>query len=72
MPFHVIPFEKRFLKKCFSPQISSKPPSPQEMEHRKKKKRRKRKKAPRVYSNKKGSQCFERGKTLQLQRSFLM
>jgi hypothetical protein len=29
------PFEKKFLKKLFSPQISSKPPSPQEMEHEK-------------------------------------
>jgi hypothetical protein len=36
MPFHVMPFEKRFLKKWFCPQISSKPPSPQETEHRKK------------------------------------
>jgi hypothetical protein len=41
MPFHVMPFEKRFLKKSFSPQISSKSPSPQEMEHMKKKKKRK-------------------------------
>jgi hypothetical protein len=31
-----MPFEKRYLKKLFSPQISSKPPSPQETEHRKK------------------------------------
>jgi hypothetical protein len=30
------PFEKKFLKKLFSPQISSKPLSPQEMEHEKK------------------------------------
>jgi hypothetical protein len=29
-------------------------------------------KAPRVSSNKRGSQYFERGKTLQLQKSFLM
>jgi hypothetical protein len=36
-------FEKMFLKKWFSPQISSKPPSPQEMEQ---------KKAPEVFSNK--------------------
>jgi hypothetical protein len=33
MPFHVKPFEKKFLKKWFSPQISSKTPSPQETEH---------------------------------------
>jgi hypothetical protein len=49
MPFHVTPFEKRFLNKRFSPQISSKAPSPQETEHRKKEKIRKRKKAPRVF-----------------------
>jgi hypothetical protein len=41
MPFHVTPFEKRFLKKWFSPQISSKPPSPQEKEHRKKEDKKK-------------------------------
>jgi hypothetical protein len=66
MPFHIMPFEKRFLKKWFSPQISSKPPSPQHTKHKK------RKKAPRVSSNKRGSQYFERRKTLQLQKSFLM
>jgi hypothetical protein len=44
MPFHIMTFEKRFLKKWFSPQISSKPPSPQEMEHRKKKKKKENKK----------------------------
>jgi hypothetical protein len=38
MPFHVMPFEKRFSNNWFSPQILSKPPSPQEMEHRKKEK----------------------------------
>jgi hypothetical protein len=32
------------------------------MEHRKKKERRKRKKAPRISSNKRGSQYFERRK----------
>jgi hypothetical protein len=32
----------------------------------------KRKQAPRVSSNKRGSQYFERRKILQLQRSFLM
>jgi hypothetical protein len=36
MLFRVKPFEKKFLKKWFSPQISSKPPSPQEIEHIKK------------------------------------
>jgi hypothetical protein len=45
MTFHVIPSEKRFLKKRFSSQISSKPPSPQETSiEKKKEKRRKRKK----------------------------
>jgi hypothetical protein len=72
MSFHVMPLEKRSLKKWFSPQISSKPPSPQETEHRKKEKTKtKTKKAPSVYSNKRGSQYFERRKTVQLQRSFL-
>jgi hypothetical protein len=59
MPFHVKSFEKKFLKKLFSPQISSKPPSPQETEHNKKgekerkvKKRGRKRKASRVYSNK--------------------
>jgi hypothetical protein len=33
---------------------------------------REREKAPRVYSNKRGSQYFERRKTLQLQKLFLM
>jgi hypothetical protein len=66
MPFHVMPFEKRVLKKWFSPQISSKPPSPQETEHWKqekkeekeekgKRKKKKEKRAPRVSSNKRGS-----------------
>jgi hypothetical protein len=39
---------------------------------KKKKKKEKEKKALRVSSNKRGSQYFERRKTLQLQRSFLM
>jgi hypothetical protein len=39
-----MPFEKTFLKKCFSPQISSKPPSAQEMEDRKKGKKEKKEK----------------------------
>jgi hypothetical protein len=34
-----MPFKKRFLKKWFSPQISSKPPSPQVMKHRKRAKK---------------------------------
>jgi hypothetical protein len=71
MPFHVMPFEKRFLKKWFSPQISSKPQSPQETEHRKKKKKEKEKKlweSPQI----KREVNISREKTLQLQRSFLM
>jgi hypothetical protein len=43
------PLEKKFLKKSSSPQILSKPPSPQEIEHKKGKR-----KAPRVSSNKRG------------------
>jgi hypothetical protein len=39
MPFHVMPFEKRFSKKWFFAQISSKPPSPQATEHRRKRKK---------------------------------
>jgi hypothetical protein len=39
---------------------------------KKRRKRKKEKKAPRVSSNKRGSQYFERRKILQLQRSFLM
>jgi hypothetical protein len=49
------------------------------MEHRKKRKKKKerkrkkrKKKVPRVSSNKRGSQYFERRKILQLQKSFLM
>jgi hypothetical protein len=37
-------FEKRFLKKGFSPQISSKPPSPQETELKREREREKKKK----------------------------
>jgi hypothetical protein len=36
------------------------------------KKEKKKRKAPRVSSNERGSQYFERRKTLQLQKSFLM
>jgi hypothetical protein len=76
MAFHVMPLEKRFLKKWFSPLIPSKLQSPQDMVHRKKRKKEKKeekgKKAPRVPSNKRGSQYFERRKIVQLQRSFLM
>jgi hypothetical protein len=39
---------------------------------KKEEKRGRKRKAPRVSSNKRGSQYFERRKTLQLQRSFLM
>jgi hypothetical protein len=49
-----------------------KPPNPQETEHRQKSKKEKEKKTPRIYSNKRGSEYFERRKTLQLQISFLM
>jgi hypothetical protein len=61
------PIENKFLKKLFSPQISSKPPSPQEMEQKKKRKKEEgKRKASRVSSNKRGSQYFERRKIFQL------
>jgi hypothetical protein len=37
------PIEKKFLKKWFSPQISSKPHGPQEMEHEKRREKEKEK-----------------------------
>jgi hypothetical protein len=37
------PIAKKFLKKWFSPQISSKPPSPQETEHKKRGRKKKEK-----------------------------
>jgi hypothetical protein len=49
------PFEKKFLKKWFSPQISSKPLNPQEIEQKKRERKRKRKrkrKAQKVSPNK--------------------
>jgi hypothetical protein len=61
--------------------MSSKPPSPQETEHRKKRERergrksiekKKKKKDLRVYSNKMGSQYFERRKIFQLQKFFFI
>jgi hypothetical protein len=48
MPFHVMPYERRLLKKWFSIQISLKAPSPQKTKYRKKRKRRKRKKKKRL------------------------
>jgi hypothetical protein len=68
MPFHVMPFEKRFLKKWFSPQISSKPQVLRRRSIEKNKKREKGKKAPRASLNKIGSQYSKRRKTLQLQK----
>jgi hypothetical protein len=72
IPFHL---KRSFLKSDFSPLISSKLPSPQETEHRKRERERKKeeekvlkkeRKAPRISSNKRGSQYFEWRKTLQL------
>jgi hypothetical protein len=69
------PFKKN-LRKRFSPQISSKTPGPQETEHKRERERERerkgKKKAPMVSSNKRGSQYFERRKTLQFQKFFLM
>jgi hypothetical protein len=45
------PFEKKFLKKRFSPQISLKLLGPQEMELKKKRERKRKRKAPKVSSN---------------------
>jgi hypothetical protein len=62
--------------------MSSKPPSPQEMEHRKKREKEeekvlkkgkeKRKKATRVSSDKRGSQYFERRKHFNFKNYFFM
>jgi hypothetical protein len=46
------PFENKFLKKWFYPQISSKLLSPQETELEKKEKEKQKRKAPKVSSNK--------------------
>jgi hypothetical protein len=77
LSFHVKPFENKvfeevifLLKYHQNPQVLKK----QSIEKKKKGKRKnkRKEKAPRVTSNKRGSQYFERRKTLQLQRSFLM
>jgi hypothetical protein len=68
-PIYWSHLQKKFLKNWFSPQISSKPQSPQEAEHEKKEGKRK---ASIISSNKRGSQYFERRKTLKLQKFFLM
>jgi hypothetical protein len=78
MPFHVKSFGKKFLKKWFSPQISSKPLSPQGTEHKKKReterKRKKEEEKEKLQESLqiKGSQYFVRRKALQLQKSFLI
>jgi hypothetical protein len=54
----------------FSSNIIKTPESSRDGAHIKKE--REGKKAPRVSSNKRGSQYFETGKTLQPQKSFLM
>jgi hypothetical protein len=63
------------LKDVFSSNIikipeSSKGRSIEEKERESIEKRERKRKAPRVSSNKKGSQCFERRKTLQHQNPF--
>jgi hypothetical protein len=78
LPIHVMPFEKRFLMKWFSPQISPKPPSPQETKHKKereknylnkkKENKRKKKKSSKSLFKQRESQYSERRKTLQLQK----
>jgi hypothetical protein len=75
IPFH---WKRSFWRSDFHPLISSKPPSPQETEHRKRERERGRKsikkresKALRISSNKRRSQYFERRKILQLRKPFL-
>jgi hypothetical protein len=72
-PFHL---KRSYSRSDFSPLISSKP---QVLKRRSIEKKRKRgrkciekKKAPRVSSNKRGGQYFERRKTLQLQKFFFI
>jgi hypothetical protein len=62
------PFEKKFLKKWFLLKYNE---NPQVLKRRSMKKRKK-KKAPRVSSNKRGSQYFDRRKTHRNQKLFLM
>jgi hypothetical protein len=63
------PFEKKFLEEViFSSNIIKNPESSRDGTWKKDGKR----KAPRVSSNKRGSQYFERRKTLQPENSFLM
>jgi hypothetical protein len=76
IPFHL---KRSFWWSDFSPLITSKPPSPQEMEHREKWERERvrkgiknrERKALGISSNKMGSQYFERRKRLQLRKPFL-
>jgi hypothetical protein len=56
----------------FSSNIIKPPKSSRDGAQKKRKNKEKGKKAPKVSSNKRGSQNFERRKTLQLQKSFLM
>jgi hypothetical protein len=79
IPFHL---NRSFSRSDFSPLNIIKTPSPQETENREKREREREKeeekvlkererKAPRISSNKRGSQYFERRKTLQLRKPFL-
>jgi hypothetical protein len=63
MPFHVMPFEKRFLKNDFLLKYHQKPHVLKRRSIRKREKRKKRKKL-RVSLNKRGSLYSERRKTL--------
>jgi hypothetical protein len=71
IPCHAI-WKELFEEVIFSSNVIKNPKSSRDRALKKEKKERKRKKAPRVSSNKRGSQYFERRKTLQLQKSFLM
>jgi hypothetical protein len=62
------PFERKFLKKWFSTQIWSKPPSPQEMEQKNGEEKENLQESLQI----KGKLTFERRKTLQLPKSYWM
>jgi hypothetical protein len=67
------PFEKKFLKKWFYPQISSKPLSPQETELKERERERERKiKAPKVSSNKGEVNILRGERHFNFKKSFSM
>jgi hypothetical protein len=85
-PYHPMPLEKDFLKVVFLLKYHQNPPALKETEHRKKrekvlkkrerekerKRKREKEKLQESLQIKRGSQYFERRKTLQLQNPFCM